>query len=95
MKKKNTIKTIPAFASETAETRFWNAVDSTAYFSGKGGVHLKLPTRTTTISLRLTTRLLERLNRMAILKDVPYQSLLKIFLDEKIQEEISVLKKAT
>lgn len=94
MKKKNTTKPIPAFASEAEEVRFWNTVDSTAYFSGKGGVHLKLPTRTTTISLRLPNRLLERLKRLATLKDVPYQSLLKILLDEKIQEEISDLKRA-
>lgn len=94
MKKNNKTKTIPAFASETEEARFWNSVDSTAYFSGRGGVHLKLPARTTTISLRLPNRILERLKRLATLKDVPYQSLLKIFLDEKIQEEILDLKRA-
>jgi predicted DNA binding CopG/RHH family protein len=94
MKKKKELKTILAFASEAEEVRFWDSVDSTAYFSGKGKVHLKLPARTTTISLRLPIRLLERLKRLATVKDVPYQSLLKILLDAKIQEEILELKKA-
>lgn len=94
MKKKSKTKTIPAFASETEEARFWDSMDSTAYFNGKGKVHLKLPARTTTISLRLPNRLLERLKRLATLKDVPYQSLLKVFLDEKIQEEMLGLKRA-
>jgi predicted DNA binding CopG/RHH family protein len=93
MKRKKELKKIPLFSSELEEAAFWDSVDSTKYFSGGGTVHLKLPVRTTTISLRLPQRLLERLKRLAEVKDVPYQSLLKVYLDEKVGEEISVLKK--
>lgn len=88
------LKTIPAFPSEAEEAAFWESVDSTVYFSGKGGVRLKMPGRTTVISLRLPKKLLERLKRLAETKDVPYQSLLKIYLDEKIREEIRSLQRA-
>ncbi len=94
MQKRALLKTIPVFPSERDEARFWDRVDSTRYFSGKGGIHLKLPARTETISVRLPKRLLERLKKLATLKDVPYQSLLKIYLDEKVRQEISGLRKA-
>ncbi|MBI4410975.1 MAG: BrnA antitoxin family protein [Deltaproteobacteria bacterium] len=93
MKKAKNIKTIPLFASEVEEAKFWDSVDSTQYFSGKGAIHLKMPARTTTISLRLPHRLLNRLKKLADSKDVPYQSLLKIYLDEKVGEEIATIKK--
>lgn len=93
MTRKKPLKSIPPFRSEKEEAAFWDSVDSTLYFSGKGGVHLKLPPRTTTISLRLPKNLLERLKKLAFRKDVPYQSLLKIYLDEKIRAEIASLKK--
>lgn len=83
---------IPLFASEAEEARFWEKADSTLYFSGKGNIHLKMPPRTTSISLRLPNRLLERLKKLADLKDVPYQSLLKIYLDEKVGEEVRTLR---
>ena len=92
MRKRKTNSTIPLFASETEEAKFWEKVDSTRYFSGKGGVQLKMPLRTTSISLRLPNRLLDRLKKLADLKDVPYQSLLKIYLDEKVGEEVSALQ---
>lgn len=94
MKEKKKLKLIPLFKSEAEEAAFWNSVDSTEYFSGKGDIHLKLPPRTTTISLRVPRKLLQRLKRLAKAKDVPYQSLLKIYLDEKVREEITDLKKA-
>lgn len=94
MKKKKQIKTIPLFESEDQESSFWNKVDSTRYFSGEGRVRLKLSPRTTTISLRVPEKLLERLKKLAQIKDVPYQSLLKIYLDEKVRDEIGQLKKA-
>lgn len=92
MKKKRDIKKIPVFFSEAEEADFWDSVDSTAYFPGEGKIHLKMPRRTQTISLRLPHNLIGRLKKLAGLKDVPYQSLLKIYLDEKIRDEISTLK---
>lgn len=87
-------KKIPAFASEKEEAAFWDKADSTRYFSGKGGLRLAMPRRTASISLRLPLQLLRRLKKLAELKDVPYQSLLKIYLDEKVREEIVTLKRA-
>ena len=92
--KRKGLKIIPLFPSERAEAAFWESVDSTAFFSGQGKIHLKLPPRTETISLRLPQRLLERLKKLAVAKDVPYQSLLKIYLDEKVREEIASLRRA-
>ena len=92
MKKLKAIKKIPLFASEVEEAAFWDKVDSTEYFSGKGSIHLKMLPRTQSISVRLPKTLLQRLKRLATLKDVPYQSLLKIYLDEKVREEIVGLK---
>src|SRR3990167_523709 len=92
MKTRKGIKTIPLFASEQEEAKFWDQVDSTKFFSGEGRVRLKMPLRTKNISLRLPHRLLGRLRKLADLKDVPYQSLLKIYLDEKVREEIFALK---
>lgn len=92
MKRKKS-KVIPLFESEEKEAAFWDKADSTNYFSGKGEVHLKLPLRTTAISFRIPQKLLERLKHLAELKDVPYQSLLKIYLDEKVREEIVSIKK--
>lgn len=89
MKNKKAIKTIPAFSSDAEESKFWDQADSTEYFSGTGGVSLKMPKRTTVISLRLPDRLLARLKNLAKLKDVAYQSLLKIYLDEKVREEMA------
>ena len=93
MTKQKGAKTIPLFASEVEEAAFWDEVDSTEYFSGTGEVRLKMPPRTQNISVRLPKQLLQRLKRLAALKDVPYQSLLKVYLDEKVREEIGTLKK--
>lgn len=85
-------KTIPAFSSDAEEAKFWDRVDSTAYFSGTGGIRLKMPPRTTSISLRLSNRLLTRLKKLADVNDVPYQSLMKIYLDEKVREEMAAME---
>ncbi len=94
MKKPKIVKTIPLFLSEKAESDFWDRADSMDYFLAKGNVRLQMPKRTKNISLRLPQRLIDRLKKLAALKDVPYQSLLKVYLDEKVREEISLLARA-
>jgi len=86
MKKQKAVKPVPLFASEKAEADFWDRVDTTDYFSAKGSVRLKMPRRTKNISVRLPQRLIDRLKKLATIKDVPYQSLLKVYLDEKVRE---------
>jgi predicted DNA binding CopG/RHH family protein len=83
-------KPIPKFKSESQEQDFWAKHDSTDYIDwskGKVSVFPELKPSTQTISLRLPKSLLEALKMIANKRDVPYQSLLKIFLSERIDEE--------
>lgn len=85
------LKKIPKFKNEAQEAEFWATHDSTEYIDwGKAVVNpsfpnLKLSTRT--ITIRVTESLLSSLKMLANKKDVPYQSLVKMFLDEKVREE--------
>lgn len=84
-------KKIPKFKSEKKESAFWLREDSTKYIDWKKAkkeVFPNLKPSVKTISLRLPESLLMDLKVLANKRDVPYQSLLKIFLSEKIDEEI-------
>jgi predicted DNA binding CopG/RHH family protein len=81
---------IPKFKDENAEREFWSEADSTEYIDWSKAQKLVLPNfRPTlrTISLRLPESTLAELKLLANQRDVPYQSLLKVFLAEKIKEE--------
>ncbi len=83
-------KKIPNFESEDEERDFWATHDSTEYVSWSEGTRVTLPNlkpSTRTISIRLPESLLERLKVLANQRDVPYQSLLKIFLAERVDQE--------
>ena len=70
-----------------AERRFWEKTDSTPYVDWSKGERVTLPNlkpTTKSISLRLPVRMLERIKAEANARDVPYQSLIKIWLDEKL-----------
>ncbi len=85
------MKKIPTFKTEDAERTFWARNDSTDYVDwskGKRMVLPKLKPSVKTISLRLPESLIEELKMLANKKDVPYQSLLKVFLAEKVEEEL-------
>jgi predicted DNA binding CopG/RHH family protein len=83
-------KKIPEFKSEDQERTFWAAADSTQYVDWSSGKRRKLvslrPTLRT-ISLRLPVSMIEDLKILANQRDVPYQSLLKIFLAERLAQE--------
>jgi len=84
-------KKIPEFKNEDEERAFWASHDSTEYVEWKKAQRVVLPElrpSLKTISLRLPESMIEELKLLAHKKDVPYQSLLKIFLSEKIQEEL-------
>ncbi len=85
-------KKIPKFKTEDKEREFWDKNDSTEYVdwpSAKRRVVLSnLKPSVKTISLRLPEAMLEELKLIANKRDVPYQSLVKIFLAERIDEEI-------
>ncbi|WP_282012528.1 BrnA antitoxin family protein [Nitrospina watsonii] len=86
-------KKIPKFKSENEERKFWSDRDSTEYVDWKKARRVTLPElkpSLKTISLRLPASMLEELKLLAHKRDVPYQSLMKIFLAEKIREEMKV-----
>ncbi len=83
-------KQIPRFKNEDEERDFWATHDTTEYFDMSHPVKLVFPNlkpSTETISLRLPLFMLDQLKKVANKKDVPYQSLIKIFLGEKLKEE--------
>jgi predicted DNA binding CopG/RHH family protein len=84
-------KKLPRFQSEDAERAFWAKADSTQYVDWKRAkrrVFGELTPSLKTISLRLPELSLEELKLLANKRDVPYQSLLKIFLAERVQQEL-------
>lgn len=88
------LKIIPKFKNEDEEDRFWATHDSTDYFDiSKAIINPAFPNlkpSTKSITIRVPESLLNSLKMLANKKDVPYQSLVKIFLDEKIREEIKM-----
>lgn len=89
MRKK--LKPIPSFKTEDEERDFWATADSSEYFDWSKAEEVIFPNlkpSTETISLRLPEYLLARIKQIANSKDVPYQSLMKIFLAEKVKEEL-------
>jgi predicted DNA binding CopG/RHH family protein len=90
---KNTNK-IPKFADKAAETTYWNSHDSSKvvdWNNAKVGMFPNLRPSTQSISIRLPKALLEELKILANKKDVPYQSLLKIYLSERIEKELHLV----
>ena len=88
-------KRTPKFKNEDEEREFWATHDSIDYIDwskGKKVVLSKLKPSIKTISLRLPESMLEELKLLANKRDVPYQSLLKIFLAERIEEELETTK---
>lgn len=80
-------KPIPDFNSEAEERAFWEAADSTDYLDWSKAEKVRLPNlkpSSTAISLRLPNALLERVKVAANKRDVPYQSLIKTWLAEKL-----------
>jgi predicted DNA binding CopG/RHH family protein len=84
-------KKIPKFKNEAEERLFWQQNDSSDYIDwsdAEEAVFSKLKPSTRTISIRLPESMLEELKLLANKRDVPYQSLLKIFLSERIDSEL-------
>ncbi|MBT3176622.1 MAG: hypothetical protein HOG03_15885 [Desulfobacula sp.] len=84
-------KQIPKFKNEDDERKFWETHDSTEFINwthAKKITFSKLKPSVKKISLRLPEAMLEELKLLANKRDVPYQSLLKIFLAERIEKEL-------
>jgi predicted DNA binding CopG/RHH family protein len=83
-------KRVPEFRSEDQERRFWAENDSSEFIDWASASRRKLPNlrpSLRTISLRLPVSMIEDLKVLANKRDVPYQSLLKVFLAERLQKE--------
>ncbi|MCK4914263.1 MAG: BrnA antitoxin family protein [Planctomycetes bacterium] len=88
---KKTNKRIPKFKSEDQEREFWSKHDSTDYLNWNKAERMTLPNlkpSVKAISIRLPEMMLEELKLLANKRDVPYQSLLKMFLAERIGTEL-------
>jgi len=82
---------MPNFANEQEEQLFWSEHDSADYIDWEQAIPVVLPNlkpTTKMISLRLPETMIEQLKLLANKRDVPYQSLLKVFLAERIQQEL-------
>ncbi|QLH72623.1 BrnA antitoxin family protein [Rhodopseudomonas palustris] len=81
------LKPIPSFKSEAEERLFWETNDSSDYLDWSKAERVTFPNlkpSTTSISIRLPTELLEQIKVAANKRDVPYQSLIKMWLSEKV-----------
>jgi len=88
--KQITLKPIPQFKNEDAERDFWAKADSSQYFDWSKARHVIFPNLKLTkkpISLRITTSLLARVKTVANKKDMPYQTLIKQYIEEGIKKD--------
>ena len=88
------MKRIPKFSSEAEERNFWASAVSTEYIDWKKAKRVifpKLKPSLKTISIRLPESMIEELKLLANKRDVPYQSLLKVFLGERIERELRII----
>ncbi len=89
------LKKIPKLKSEEEERKFWAKEDSTEYIDwgkSKKNTFPNLKPSTKTISLRLPESMLDELKLIANKRDVPYQSLIKILLKERIDKEFRTVQ---
>ncbi len=83
---------IPEFASEEEERQFWSQADSADHIDWSKAEAITLPDlkpTLKTISLRLPVSLIAELKLLANKRDVPYQSLLKTYLADRVREELA------
>ena len=89
---KSALKPTPKFTSEKAERAYWEAHDSAEHLNWSKAQKATMPNlkpTTRTISLRLPQHLLDSIKLAANARDVPYQSLIKVWLQEKLQRPTS------
>ena len=89
------LKEIPNFKNETEEREFWTENDSVDFVDWENAESVVLPKlkpTTRTISIRISASMLDKIRLVANKRDVPYQSLIKSFLQERIDEELKPSK---
>ena len=91
MTRTNKSRSIPGFKSEEEERKFWREHNSAEYLDWKSAERALFPNlkpSTKSISLRLPESLLDALRQMANERDVPYQSLIKMILQDRIERDL-------
>jgi predicted DNA binding CopG/RHH family protein len=91
------LKRIPKFKNEKEEFEFWSTHDSTEYVDYSKGKKIAFPNlkpSVRTVSVRLPESMIAYLKILANKRDIPYQSLMKTFLTERIQKELRAVKKS-
>lgn len=87
---KNKLKSIPRFTNEDEEREFWATADTSKYFDFSKARTVVFPNLKPTqqpISLRISKSLLTKIKLIANKRDVPYQSLMKLYLDKAINKD--------
>ena len=90
-----TLKKIPNFKTEQEAAKFWSTHDSTEYVDWTKALQTSFPNlkpTTESISLRLPAPLLSRIKELANEQDVPYQSLMKVYLNDRVKKELKTHK---
>ena len=91
-------KPTPKFKNEDEERDFWAKADTSQYFDWNKAEPVVFPNlkrSTRSVSIRLTESLINYLKMLANKKDVPYQSLMKIFLAERVEKELRIKRAST
>ena len=86
------MKNIPKFKSEDEERKFWATHSSTDYIDWSNAKEVSMPKLKPTlriISIRLPEMMIENLKLLANKRDVPYQSLMKMFISERVEQELN------
>lgn len=84
------LKKIPKFKNEDEEREFWSSVDTHKYFvMGKKTVFPNLNLSTKPLTIRMPVYLIDVIKSEALKRDVPYQSLIKIWLSDKVRDELT------
>ena len=89
------LKEVPKFENRDEERECWKSESSTDFVDWENAESVVLPKlkpTTTTISLRISDSMLNQIRLVANKRDVPYQSLIKIFLKERLDEELRLLR---
>ncbi|MBU0951231.1 MAG: BrnA antitoxin family protein [Elusimicrobia bacterium] len=84
------LKNIPKFRNESEETEFWAKHDSTEYVDWSKAKKVILPNlkpSSKSIPIRFPVPLLERIKVLANKNNIPYQSLIKTYLADRIEKE--------
>ena len=90
-------KAVPQFKNEDEEREFWVTHDFSDYFDNNDRVELGFPhlrPSTQSVTVRLPKPLVRNLKLLANEQDIPYQSLLKTLLDEKVKEKLALKSKS-